>query len=94
MHLHDQIPVIVLHVLEADIPKDAGIIDEYIYPAKSLDSRVDDSIAVLDGVVVGDCLAAGSLDLFNNDISSLRTVRTEQLLIRQSAVPSKRLPRP
>lgn len=71
MHLHDQIPVLVLHVLETDIPQDTGVVDEHVYPAESLDGRLDDLVAILDRVVVGDCLAAGGGDLVDDGVGSL-----------------------
>jgi len=48
MNIHDQIPILVLHVLEADIAEDAGIVDEDIYSAKVLDCRLDDLVSILD----------------------------------------------
>ena len=67
----DQVPIRVLHVLEADISQDTGIVDENIDATECLDSGLDDPIAVLDGIVVGDGLAASGLDLVDNYISSL-----------------------
>lgn len=74
MHLHDQIPVLVLHVLETDIPQDTGIVDEHVYPAESLDGRLDDLVAILDRVVVGDCFAAGGGDLVDDGVGGLDMV--------------------
>lgn len=71
MHSHDQIPVLVRHVLEADIPKDAGIVDEDIYPAEVLDGSIDDSLAILHAVVVGYCFSAGLLDLVDDLVCGL-----------------------
>jgi len=58
VYLHNQIPVGILHVLEADITKDTSIVDEDIYPTKGLDSRIDDPVAILNRVVVGDSVTA------------------------------------
>lgn len=71
MHLHDQIPVIIFHVLEADIAQDAGIVDENVDPAKSLDGCLDDLLAILHRVIVGDGFAACGLDLIDDYIRSL-----------------------
>lgn len=73
--LHDQVPVQVLHVLEADVAQDAGVVDEDVDAAESLDGRVDDLVSVLDAVVVGDRLATGSLDLVDYNIGGLEGVR-------------------
>jgi len=48
VNLHDQVPVVVLHVLEADVPEDTGIVDQDIDSAKCLDGRVDDLVTVFD----------------------------------------------
>ena len=71
MDLHDQVPVLVLHVLETDIPEDTGIVDEYIDPAESLDGRFDDSLTIFNAIVIRHCLSAGSFDLIHDNISSL-----------------------
>ena len=42
VHRKYQIPVLVLHVLKADIAQNAGIVDEDIYPSEVLDSGVYD----------------------------------------------------
>lgn len=70
--LHDQVPVLVGQVLEADVTEDTGVVDDNVDTAESLDGGVDDLLTELDGVVVGDGLAAGSLDFVDDDISSLR----------------------
>lgn len=74
MNTVDEIPVRVLHVLEADIPQDTRVVEKHIDTAKVLDGSLDDSLAVLDAVIVGDSLAAGGPDLIDNDICGLRTV--------------------
>ena len=69
--LEDQVPILILHVLEADISEDSGIVDEDVDAAERLDGCVDDLVAVLDRIVVGDGLAAGLLDLIDHDIGGL-----------------------
>jgi hypothetical protein len=44
----DKIPIRLLHVLEADIAEDAGIVDEDIDPTEGVDGRLDDVLAILD----------------------------------------------
>jgi len=71
VYLHHQVPVLVFHVLEADVAQDAGIVDEDVNPAKGLDRGLDDLAAVLDGVVVCDGLAASRCDLLDNLVRGL-----------------------
>ena len=71
VYLHHQVPVLVFHVLEADVAQDAGIVDEDIDPAKGLDGSLDDFVAVLDRVVVCDGLAASGCDLLDNLVCGL-----------------------
>ena len=71
VYLHHQVPVLIFHVLEADIAQDAGIVDEDIDPAKVLDGSLNDLVAVLDRVVVGDGLAASRCDLLDNLVGGL-----------------------
>jgi hypothetical protein len=73
VHLDDQVPVLVLEVLEGNVAQDAGVVDEDVDAAKGLDGGLDDALAVLDAVVVGDGLAAGLFDLVDDDISGLET---------------------
>jgi hypothetical protein len=68
----DQIPILILHVLEADITEDTSVVDENIDPAEVLDGSLNDGFTVLNAVIVGYCLAASRPDLLNYYISSLR----------------------
>ena len=52
MDANDQVPVLVLDVLEADVSEDTGVVDEDVDAAKGLDGGVDDALAVLYRVVV------------------------------------------
>ena len=74
MDLVDQIPVLIFHVLEADIPQDASIIDEDINAAKILNSGVDNLLACFNAVVVGHRLAAGGFDFLHNQVCGLHFV--------------------
>lgn len=69
--LEDQVPILVLHILEADIAEDTGIVDEDIDAAERLDGSFDNLVAILDAVVVGHSLAARGLDLVYYDIGCL-----------------------
>lgn len=69
--LHDQVPVLIFHVLEADVAEDTGVVDEHIDAAKVVNGSLDDALAVDDIVVVGDSLAAGLLDGLDDSICGL-----------------------
>lgn len=71
MHLINQIPVLVLHILKADIAQDTGVVDEHVHAAEVLNCGVDDGFAVLDAVIVGDGFAAGGADFVYHDICGL-----------------------
>jgi hypothetical protein len=71
VHSHNQIPVLVLHVFEADIPQDTRVIEQHINAAVGLDSRLDDLLTVCDAVVVGYCFAACGFDLVDDNICGL-----------------------
>ena len=71
VYLHHQVPILVFHVLEADVAQDAGVVDEDVNPAERLDRGLDDLVAVLDRVVVRDGLAASRCDLLDNLVCSL-----------------------
>ena len=71
VNAHDEVPVLILEVLEAGIAEDTGIVDDDVDTAESLDGGVDDLVTKLDGIVVGDGLAARSLDLVDDEVSSL-----------------------
>lgn len=72
MNFVDQIPILILHVLESDITEDTGVVDENIDPAEVLDGCLNDGFTVLNAVVVGYRLAASRSNLLNYYISSLR----------------------
>lgn len=67
----DKIPVRVLHVLEADIAQDTGVIEKHIDATKVLDGGLDDSLTILHTVVVGDRLAASGANLLDDNVCGL-----------------------
>lgn len=71
MDIHDKIPVLILHVLEADITKDTSIVDEDIDTAIVLDGGFDNLLAFCDAVVVGYGFTASGFDLVDDYISGL-----------------------
>ena len=71
VNLIDQVPIGLLHVLEADIAQDTGVVDEDIDAPKSIDCGLDDVLSILDRIVVGDCITACGLDLLDDFVCSL-----------------------
>lgn len=69
MYRHNQVPIVVSHVLEADVAKDASIIDEDVNASIGCDGSLNDFVAVHDIVVVCNSLAS-RLDNFGNDLVS------------------------
>lgn len=86
VHLDDQVPVLVLEVLEGNVAQDAGVVDEDVDAAKGLDGRLDDALAVLDAVVVGNGLAAGLFDFVDDDISGLEIKIVSRSAYKRQAV--------
>lgn len=70
--LDDEIPVLILEVLEADVAEDTGVVEEDIDATKSLDGRLDDAVTVLDAVVVGNSLAARGDDFVDTTSAALK----------------------
>ena len=66
-----QIPVLILHVLKADIPQNSRIVDEDIDAAEGFDGCVDDLVSKLNTVIVGNSLSAFGLDFVHYEIGSL-----------------------
>lgn len=66
MDFVDQIPILIFHVLKANISKDAGIVDENINTAKGLDGSVNNLVSKLDAIVVGDGVSTLCLDFIDN----------------------------
>ena len=73
VNLNDQVPILVLHVLEAYVSQNARIIDQDVNPAKLLDRRLYNVLTILHAVIVGDCVSTRSTDLFDNNISGLHS---------------------
>lgn len=71
MNLEDQVPVLVLDVLEADITQDTGVVDQDIDATECLDGSLDDFVTILDGVVIGNGLSTVLLDLIDYYIGGL-----------------------
>lgn len=71
MDSDNQIPVLICYVLEADVAENAGVVDQDVDATVALDGGLDDLVAILDAVVVGNCLAACGLDLLDDDICCL-----------------------
>ena len=71
MNFDDQVPVLVLHILEAYISKNARIVDQDINPSKLLYGGFDDLFTISHIVVVGNGFTACCSDLVDDNISGL-----------------------
>ncbi len=71
MDFDDQVPILIRHVFEADIPQNTGVVKEHIYPAKCLDSGVYYPIAILDAVIIRDSFASSSSYVIDNYVRCL-----------------------
>jgi len=69
--LENQVPVFFLHVLEANVTQDPGIVDQDMYASKALDGSLNNCLAILDAVVVCNSLSSCTLDLLYHNIGSL-----------------------
>jgi len=95
VHLENQIPVLVLHVFEADVSKNSRIVDQDINPSKRFNGSFNDSFSVFDAVVVGNSFAASGLDLFNNGIGGLLTCQPQNNRQKKtSCIPLTSFPHP
>jgi hypothetical protein len=71
MNVHNEVPVLILHVLEADISQDAGIVDQDVNTSEVLDSGLNDLLAIRYAIVVSYGLTTCSLDFIDDNIGSL-----------------------
>lgn len=71
MNLDNQIPIVILHILEANIPQNTSIINEHIDPPKRLNGSLNNPLSILNAVVVCDRFAACSFDLVNDYVGGL-----------------------
>lgn len=72
MDLHNQIPVLVGDILEADVAQDTGIVDEDVYPTELIDRCTNDLIAIFgDIVIVGYGVATVLFDETHDLVCSL-----------------------
>ena len=71
MDLVDELPVRLLHVLEADIAQNTSVVDEHVDAPKGIDRSLNNLVAILDRVVVGNRIAACGFDLFDDLVGGL-----------------------
>ena len=72
MDLDDEIPVFILHVLEADVPQDPSVVQEHINSAKLFDGSFDDLLPIFNAVVISDGFASSCSDFFDDYVCGLR----------------------
>ncbi|MNQ89124.1 hypothetical protein D3C85_1044220 [compost metagenome] len=68
MHVLDQVPLLLGHLVEGGIAQDAGVVDQDVDGAEGLQGGGDDLLALGHRVVVGDSLAAQGADLGDHGI--------------------------
>ncbi len=67
----DEVPILIFHVLEADISEDTSVVEEDVDATEGIDGSLNDLVAILDAVIVGYGLAAGLFDLIDYNIRGL-----------------------
>lgn len=71
MYSNNEIPVLILHVLEGDVSENTSIVDEDIDAAEAVNGSLNDLLSICDTVIVCNSLSTSLLDFFDNDISCL-----------------------
>lgn len=71
MNLDNQVPILVFHILKADITENARIVDQDVNPSKLLDGSLDDVLSIFDAVVIGNCVSTCSSDHIDNNVGGL-----------------------
>ena len=72
MDLVNEIPVLIFHVVEANVPQDARVVDEHMDASKRLDRSINDCVSILDTVVVGNSFSASCFNFVDNGVGGLR----------------------
>jgi hypothetical protein len=71
MDFVNEVPVLLLHVLEANIAQNSGVVNEDIDAAEVVNGGFDDGLAVLDRFVVGNGFAACGTNGFDDLVCCL-----------------------
>lgn len=71
MNLVNKIPILVLHVLKANVPQNARIVNENINSTKALYGRINNPLAIGNAIVIGHGLSSILLDFVNDNVGSL-----------------------
>ena len=71
MHLHDEIPIVILHVPEGDISENSGVIDQDMDSSERPDGSFNNLLPELHRIVVGNGLSSSLLYFINNDVCRL-----------------------
>lgn len=56
VNLIDEVPISLLHVLEADVAQDTSVVDEDIDTPKGINGSLNDPVSILNRVIVGNCV--------------------------------------
>lgn len=70
MNFHDEIPILIFHLLEGDISEDSCIIDEDIDSSEIIHCCFNNLISKLDRIIVGYSRASFRFNFLNNFICS------------------------
>lgn len=80
MDSQNRVPFRISHILEQNIIRhNTGIVDEDIDTTKSMNSRFNYSLAVLNAVVVGNSFTITRYDFLDNGICGLQDANCQQL---------------
>src|SRR5690606_2053573 len=64
----DLLPIVIGHLVETGVAKDAGVVDDDVDAAELVERGLNNAFAVLDRVVAGDGLAAGGHNLVDDAV--------------------------
>lgn len=53
VNINDSLPILILHVPDRNVSQNTSIVDQNVNPPKSLDGSLDDLVAILNGIVIG-----------------------------------------
>ena len=85
MHLHDQIPVELAHLVEGYVAEDSSVVDDDVDGAERVHGSLDDLVTKFDGIIVSDGCATVLLDLSDNEVGRRRCLALLVLALQRLA---------
>ncbi len=70
----DEVPVLLGHLVEADVAQDAGVVHHHVHAAEGVERGLYDLRAFFHRVVAGDRCAAGFADLLHHPVGRARAL--------------------